>query len=104
MGRKTKDFEALPKSIQNLIDQSLAIVAPEKIALFGSRARRSHRPDSDFDLAFWLPANCQKNWTRFLVLAEESPWTLQKVDLVDYNSLSEEYKTEISKEAILIYE
>lgn len=39
-----------------------------------------------------------------MVLADESAWTLQKVDLVDYNSLSEEYKKEISKEAVLIYD
>ncbi len=33
-----------------IVQRIVAALAPERILLFGSRARRNHRPDSDIDL------------------------------------------------------
>ncbi|BBE71384.1 nucleotidyltransferase domain-containing protein [Oharaeibacter diazotrophicus] len=38
------------EALQGLIDHLVAAADPEAIWLFGSRAQRNHRPDSDFDL------------------------------------------------------
>ncbi len=34
----------------SIVERIVAAVAPEKIVLFGSRARGTHRPESDIDL------------------------------------------------------
>ena len=41
------DFEAL---LREMVERIRRTARPEKIILFGSRARREARPDSDFDL------------------------------------------------------
>jgi uncharacterized protein len=33
-----------------IVERIVAAIAPEKILLFGSRARQTHRPESDIDL------------------------------------------------------
>lgn len=49
----------LPPSIRRLIDYGIKTVAPDRVILFGSRARGDARSDSDYDLAFvFLPNGC----------------------------------------------
>ena len=38
-----------------VIDRILEVLQPEQVWLFGSRARETHRPDSDWDLLAVLP-------------------------------------------------
>lgn len=72
-----------------------------KIYLFGSRARGTHKPYSDFDLAFdagrkisGLEIVQAKNVIEALNIA-------QTVDIVDLNSVPDYLKAEIAKEGIL---
>lgn len=39
-----------PELLGMIVQRIVAAAAPEKIVLFGSRARGEHRPDSDIDL------------------------------------------------------
>lgn len=45
-GRYSSEEEALQAVVARIVD----LIDPEAIWLFGSRARGTHRPDSDFDL------------------------------------------------------
>lgn len=45
-----------------LVRRILAAVRPERIILFGSRARGDHRPDSDFDVLVVLPDAVDAPW------------------------------------------
>ncbi|HLJ63980.1 MAG TPA: nucleotidyltransferase domain-containing protein [Stellaceae bacterium] len=47
-----KDEEA---ALQFICDRLMISLDPDSIWLFGSRARRDHRPDSDFDILVVLP-------------------------------------------------
>ena len=73
-----------------------------KIVLFGSRARGTHQPKSDIDLAIYDCAD----FTNFVYDMEEQVWTLLKFDLIDMNQefISQELKAEIKKDGIIIYE
>ena len=42
--------ELTPELVQQIVERIVRAVDPEKIVLFGSRARGTHRPDSDIDL------------------------------------------------------
>lgn len=59
------DYE---KAVLTVVRDSLSeSLGPEtKIYLFGSRARRDHRPDSDFDILCLLPDNLDRgtDWNR----------------------------------------
>jgi uncharacterized protein len=44
--------ENLPAGV---IERIVAVLAPEEVWLFGSRARNTHGPDSDWDLMVVLP-------------------------------------------------
>ena len=45
----------LPPSIRQLIDYGIKTVDPDRVILFGSRARGDARENSDYDLAFDFP-------------------------------------------------
>jgi len=96
-------FETLPKSIQNLIELGIQRVQPNKVILFGSRARGDHRENSDYDLAFAGLKDPQQ-WSRFLAEYHEDPITLQKADLLIYETASEGYRKNIDRDGVVLYE
>ncbi len=51
MKRYTEHYDSLPDSIKNLIGFLVQETHPEKLILFGSRARGDHRSNSDYDIA-----------------------------------------------------
>jgi predicted nucleotidyltransferase len=96
--KKTGISEVILKDIQ----QIAVLYNVEKIVLFGSRARGTHQKKSDIDLAVY---GCS-DFTRFSLLIEENVWTLLEFDLIqmDEAAISEELKTEIERDGIVIYE
>ena len=94
----------LPPSILRLIEYGIKSVDPNRVILFGSRARGYAREDSDFDLAFDFPRSRHNKWLKFLAEANDLPLTLRPTDLVSWQEASSELKALINKEGILIYE
>jgi uncharacterized protein len=94
----------LPPSIRRLIDYGIQTVAPDRVILFGSRARGDAREDSDYDLAFDFSDERQLYWLRFVTSADDLPITLRPTDLVAWREASPELKQRIKREGILIYE
>ncbi len=99
----SKHFEQLPPSIQNLLRQSVSILSPVEIILFGSRSRGDHRDNSDFDIAFKLTPEGKSHWSKFVVTAAEEPWTLFDLDLVDMDELGQDYLQNIKTEGKRLY-
>jgi uncharacterized protein len=93
----------LPESVMNLIQRGVELLAPESIVLFGSRARGDHRENSDFDIAF-KGINRSDEWTRFTSLYRDEPITLHKVDLIIYESSSPEYRRNIDRDGVVLFE
>jgi predicted nucleotidyltransferase len=99
--------------LNQLISMIVSTVAPEKIILFGSRARSDHRPDSDYDILVIMKHLENKNKLCSLLY-----WELLNIDFphpVDFLAIScdkyEELKTRvgfvyktIDREGKIIYE
>lgn len=72
----------------------------EKIILFGSRARGGHTERSDIDLAV-----SGGDFNAFYWDVQEKTHSLLMFDLVDLDAgVSEELKTEIERDGVVIYE
>jgi len=70
----------------------------ERAVLFGSRARGDFRDTSDIDIAFWGEINEPELW-----LAIESLPTIHKVDLVNFDTLTnDDFKQNILRDAVEI--
>ena len=82
------------------IIQSILFKYPYKFYAFGSRARGNPKPLSDLDLCFLdlIPSS-----TLSLIEAEFEESDLPyKVDLVDWNKCSEEFRARIKKDLVPI--
>jgi predicted nucleotidyltransferase len=87
---------------QETIIKLLTVLFPHAtIYLFGSRARGTHRPSSDIDIAINLGREMtfeEIGIARNIVEGLNIP---QKVDIVDMNIISESMKKEILKDGIV---
>lgn len=87
-----------------LIARAMCELKPEKIILFGSRARGTAKPASDYDLAVFLPAESESKWAAFYNEAIESPEILLPVDWVNASAASPQMLESIKREGVTIYE
>lgn len=72
----------------------------DKIILFGSRAKGTHRERSDIDIAV-----LGGDFDRFYWDIKENAWTLLMFDIIDLSErISEELRREIEKYGVTIYE
>ena len=93
----------LPASISALIEKIAIQARPKKIVLFGSRARGNARENSDFDLCV-IDKTCSESiWAELVVGLEIEPWTLFKVDLVEFEKVSPELQESIKHEGLILY-
>ncbi len=96
--------QLLPDTVQSLLRYVVSKVSPNKVFLFGSRARGTQRENSDFDIAVVQKKCSEEDWTHVLVHLSTEPLTLHKVDLVEYETLAQDYKENIKKEGKALYE
>jgi predicted nucleotidyltransferase len=69
---------------------------PQRIILFGSRARGDHESRSDYDIAVQPDSELNRNWAQFWNLVDESAPTLCKIDLINMtDNLSEGFRAQI---------
>ena len=78
-------------------------LSPDQVILFGSRARGTHRENSDSDNACRFTSRNDLAWTTFQLELKESPWTLWNIELVDYSDLTKDYQSNIDQEGVLLY-
>ena len=94
----------LPASIRRVVELGVCAVDPDKVILYGSRARGDARRDSDYDLAFVFLKDRHDRWVRFVVDLDDAAVTLLPVDLVDWNEASGALRDRICSEGIVVYE
>lgn len=75
----------------------------DKIILFGSRAIGDHKEKSDIDLAFVAPTMSNKEWAELTFVLEEELETLLRLDLIKYETASDELKSVINKNGKQLY-
>lgn len=96
--------EILPSSVLKIVELGVLQVNPEKIILFGSRARRTARLTSDFDIAFSFPPDKNGAWLRYLGEIEDSGPSLYSFDFINMQEASESLKQRIGEEGVTLYE
>ena len=89
--------------LTQVIDTAIRCVDPERIILFGSRARRSGRATSDYDIAFVGLRNPQ-HWSRFVLDLDENAETLLPFDLLCYEDASRALRSQIDEDGVSLYE
>jgi predicted nucleotidyltransferase len=103
--------ERLDPSLQEIVRRLLAVGNPQKIILFGSRARGDARPDSDYDLLLVEPSSLPRHrraarYRRALIgLAPGKDilmWTPEEV--VEWSEVPNAFITAALKEGIVLYE
>lgn len=75
----------------------------KKVILFGSRARKDHRPRSDYDVAVDCPDARNEDWVDLVLAIEKIP-TLLSIQLVCFNKVSTQLQERICKEGVTLYE
>lgn len=93
----------LPKSIQRVVDLAIKMIDPDRIVLYGSRARGTARPLSDYDIAFF-GLKRPHEWSRYWCEVEFEPLTLYHLDLVNGEDADESLLGSILREGVVLYE
>jgi predicted nucleotidyltransferase len=90
----------LDSRLQDIVSRILAVASPDKIILYGSRARGKNGSRSDFDIAVFGRVDMGKIWDN---LSEAQ--TLLKIDVVAFDELNNQvFKDKILNEGIVLYE
>ncbi len=109
-GRKPKAPQ-VDASLQEMIHRIVATGNPQKIILFGSRARGGARPDSDYDLLLIEPSDLPRykravRYRRALVgLAPAKDilvWTPEEV--AEWQDVPNAFITSVVREGIVLHE
>lgn len=88
------------EAVENQIIEYAKECGLKKVVLFGSRARKDNRERSDIDLAVW-----GGNVIEFICGIDDEIDTLLMFDVVDMERpLSDEFRKEIEKDGVLLYE
>ncbi|MCX6128491.1 MAG: nucleotidyltransferase domain-containing protein [Proteobacteria bacterium] len=77
------------------------ILHSERVLIFGSRARRTNHPRSDYDFAIDAPHATPEQWATFCDQIENDAPSLCKVDLVWLQSpLDSRFRERIEREGV----
>lgn len=99
MNRQSDQSEILDELKQFIIQT----IHPEKIILFGSRARGDAQDYSDIDLAIEAPKASNWAWSKFVLDLKEQNQTLLPIDVVRLEKAKLSLRQLINKEGIFLY-
>jgi len=86
-------MDKIEKIINNLVYVLVEKLQPERVLLFGSRAKGENKPYSDIDLAVELNQNIDFRLKRKIKELIEDISGMYSVDIVYLNECSENFKT-----------
>ena len=94
--------DGLPQTIADVVRAIAHLAQPDRVLLFGSRARGDARHLSDYDL--YVEGVRDRNGLRTAVLDSVGYLTLRTVDIVPDFQASASLKSEVEREGKVIYE
>ena len=92
----------LPPGIRRLIADGVRRLEPDRILLYGSRARGDHDQWSDWDLCF-DGVKDRRAWTFFSFDAHEDPPTLLPFDAVLLEEAPEPFRSNMLRDGVAVY-
>ena len=102
-----------PGVIAEIVRRIVATVRPEKIILFGSRARGEHRPDSDIDLLIIQRSNLPRHkrsipiYQALVGLPVEVDWEVMvytPAEIMEWSQVPQAFVTTALREGKVLYE
>lgn len=93
----------VPAFVQEVVDEAVTRLDPQRVVLFGSRARGDHEARSDYDLAIEAPGATEGEWARFVLDAREGFGALLHLDLVRLDEADEGLRRRVDDEGLLLY-
>ncbi len=97
--------------LNRIVEGILAVVRPEKIVLFGSRARGNARPDSDYDILVVYDGPLSKREVKVGVHRQLFPpafgldmFVLKSAELAEYAGVSNTLAREAALRGKVVYE
>jgi uncharacterized protein len=90
--------------LDRIVQMAIIHLHPQRVILFGSRARGDAEPCSDFDIAVSASGIREEDWTRFVLEVQENLETLSPVDLIWVEQASERLSRRIQQEGVVLYE
>jgi predicted nucleotidyltransferase len=91
-----------PALAREIVGRILAITRPQRVILFGSRARGDADPRSDIDVAVAGPAMTREEWLRVLASLEAME-TLLPIQAVRLEEAPERLRQRIHSEGVELY-
>ncbi|MBF0564063.1 MAG: nucleotidyltransferase domain-containing protein [Nitrospirae bacterium] len=90
------------KEIDIIIDETVNCLHPQKIILFGSRARGDNKRYSDFDIAFSGGEADIRNERRLMEVLDEK-LGIYKVDIINLEKVEDDFRKLILEQGKVIY-
>lgn len=97
-------MDKVEKIINDVVYVLVEKLQPEKILLFGSRAKGENKPYSDIDLAVELKQNVDFRLKRKIKELVEDISGIYSVDIVYLNECSENFKNIVYETGKVLYE
>lgn len=94
---------SVPDFVREVARDAALRLRPQRVILFGSRARGDAAPNSDYDLAIDAPGLPEKEWARFVLDARESFGALLPLDLMRLDEAPPELREHVEREGIELY-
>jgi predicted nucleotidyltransferase len=92
----------LPPSVRKVVERGVFMGRPKQVLLYGSRARGSHRDNSDFDFAFLSVAD-RSRFLDFKLDELSEPGCVWPVDFIELERADEDLQANVTKEGVLVY-
>lgn len=92
-----------PEFIDKVVGEAVRQLRPERVILFGSRARGDAEERSDYDIAIEAPDVTEGQWSRFVLDTKENLDTLLDIDLIRLDQASPWLREAIEREGTVLY-
>ena len=104
--RRGRRLSAVDPRIAEAVRRIVAFLSPQRVILYGSRARGDNVPKSDIDLAVDAPPGRHRVRAHFDLLGnlERDPPTLLGIDIVFLDEVGEEFRLRVVREGQVLYE
>jgi predicted nucleotidyltransferase len=104
--RRGRRLPAVDPRIAEVVRRIVAFLSPQRVILYGSRARGDNVPKSDIDLAVDAPPGPGRVRAHFDLLGdlERDPPTLLGIDIVFLDEVGEEFRLRVAREGQVLYE
>ena len=91
----------LPGSVREVVERGIRDLDPDRVVLYGSRARGDARPASDYDLCFF---GTRGLWAKYHLWVWDDAPGVYGFDVVRWEEAPEPLRKNIAEDGVTLYE